>query len=252
VLSLPSVVSAACCSGPSPSWRSPSLPAGQCPAPSISPAYAFLCLLLAPAPSYGVWPREPLSSPPCFLCRPKLPTRISLTELPSPASLAVLVQAPAAAPNWLPASRLVLPISPCADLVHVAAVEFPASLRGFCRGIPFHSLPLRLLVVELPSRRRRSSSARFAFCARVLAVSISAIRTIFSTPLPWSTRACVQLAKFGLDKNSGRSDPASTKSFVSAVLNCYRSPSRRAAARPLSCSWLILSFLFCLASIVFD
>jgi hypothetical protein len=39
----------------------------------------------------------------CSLCRPELPARIPLAELPSPASLAVLVQAPDAAPDWLPA-----------------------------------------------------------------------------------------------------------------------------------------------------
>jgi hypothetical protein len=55
------------------------------------------------------------------------------------------------------------------------------------------------LAPAMAFRRRSSlSSTRSIFCARVLVVSVPAVRTIFSAPLPWSSRAYAQLAEFDL------------------------------------------------------
>lgn len=112
--------------------------------------------------------------------------------------------------------------------------------------------PLRLLVVELPSRRRRSFSVRSAF-VRACSSSLFRMSAQFSL-LPCCGRRVPARSSpsSASTKNSGCSDPTSTKSSVPAVVDCCHSPSHHAAACPLSCSRLILPFLLCLASVVFD
>jgi hypothetical protein len=67
-------------------------------------------------------------------------------------------------------------------------------------GVPFHSSPPASPRRGAPKPPPSKLLCALCFCACVLVVSVPDVRAIFSAPLLWSTRACAQLTKFGLDK----------------------------------------------------
>jgi hypothetical protein len=101
---------------------------------------------------------------------------------------------------WRPSSSAPFSSDPCAR-------SFSPSQDRPC-ALPSPSSRPALAPAMAFRRRSSLSSARPAFCARVLAVSVPAVRTIFSAPLPWSSRVCAQLAEFGLCSSCAQSMPA--------------------------------------------
>lgn len=131
----------------------------------------------------------------------------------------------------------------------------PTEIFPAARSFPCFSAPRQ---ASAPTRPARPVCAPHSL---VVAFYFLIAHTAFRRPSPYAVLLCTQSRPsaglwppsclglvhpplFGLDKNSGRSNPASTKSSVPAVVGCLVVPLRAVQQHVLYlCSWLILSFL---------